>query len=109
MANFLNEIQELLNGEEVEAIVIGNNSWGDYGLKGKVIPPELFNKVVDWDIAKQYLNYEYDDGYGAPECHAVYVYTKARILFVNNYDGSTSLCAIPRHPIDCKPIMPGGG
>lgn len=110
MSNFLKDIEECLEeGEVIESGVIGEMGWGDYNSENvpnyNDIPK---GKTLPWDEMKKWLNYEYCVGYGAPECNSVYIWTNKRVLFVSQYDGSTSIHGIPRNPIDCFPEMPGG-
>lgn len=111
MANLAKDLKKWFEeGEVVEGVVIGKMGWGDYN--SGVVPgysgmPR--GVVLSWEEAEKLLDFEYDDGYGAPECPAIYVWTNTSIYFVVQYDGSTSLEIVPRNPIDCTPHMPGGG
>jgi hypothetical protein len=109
MANLRTWIEEAANGEPIEAVVIGEMGWGDYGsenVPGYESHPR--NKVLAWETAAPLLDYEFSDGYGAPGCEAITAWTKSRVIFVSEYDGSTCPCWVPRNPIDYKPDMPGG-
>lgn len=112
---FAKEIVEYLKymGEteaDIEGVVIGGMGWGsDYNSEG--IPDfkaQPRNTVISWDEARPWLEYTYSSGYGAPECNAIYIWTSGHVYFVSQYDGATSLCEVPRNPIDCSPDMPGG-
>lgn len=98
-------ILDCAGDEEIEAVVLGAVDY--YSKTVPKVYPE--NKVLTWDEASKYIDYTFDDGYGAVECHAIYAWTKNKVIFVSCYDGSTRPCVIPRHPIDCEPQMPGGG
>ena len=102
MANLINWITEAAGGETVEAIVVGKKGWTNND------PVPIFGKVVSWEIAKPLLDYEFNDGYGSPQCHAITVWTETKVIFVDQYDGATNIRWIPRNPIDHDPIMPGG-
>lgn len=111
IANLKTQILELANGEPIEAVVIGNMGWDDYGIEE--IPAESrdesnWDKVISWEKAAPLLDYDYDPGYGAPGCQAIVVWTPNKVMFVSQYDGATSLEYVPRHPIGHKPNMPGG-
>ena len=54
--------------------------------------PQKLKKVID------YLDYDFDDGYGRQQCHDFFIYTKEEIFYIHEYDGSTYLCSIPRNP-----------
>jgi len=107
--NFLEDIKKVVNAEEVESVVIGEMGWGDY--RKELVPlynDQLKGKLLSWEEAEKWLNYEYDSGYGAPSCNAIYVWTKTRVLFVVQYEGSTWIEEVPRNPTNIMPRMPGG-
>jgi hypothetical protein len=109
MANLKQWLVEMANGEEIVAVVIGEMGWGEYGsegVSGYAYHPR--GVVLTWGEAAPLLDYEFDDGYGAPNCEAVYAWTVSRAIFVSQYDGSTSPQWMPRNPVACKPEMPGG-
>ena len=110
MANLIEWIKEIAGDEDVKDVVIGGMGWA-YDYNSEKVPnyskiPK--NVVLNWEEAKKYLNYEFDDGSGSPKCNAVYAWTKKKIIFVVQYDGSTFPCWVPRNPGICTPIMPGG-
>lgn len=111
-ANLKAWILDAADGEKVLGIVIGNMGWSDYQLES--IPEESqnkkhWNKVLSWKDAEKLVDYTFDDGYGAPGCQAITAWTKDRVIFVKQYDGSTRINWVPRNPIDHTPNMPGGG
>lgn len=105
---FLNDLEEYIGDEQVSSIVIGEMGWDHYNEVGKEISSDLKGFLLNWDEARPLLNYEYDSSYGVPECHSVYIWTKSRVIFVAQYDGSTSITSVPRDPIAVIPEMPGG-
>ena len=114
---FAEDIEAAAGGEPIIGIVIGPFGWGDYvpilseePERKRAVPQELRGKVLTWEQARPWLNYKYDRGYGAPDCHAIFAWTENRVIFVDQYDGATSVCWVPRHPTaDRVPYMPGGG
>lgn len=110
MANLIVWIEELAGGELVEAVVIGEMGWGDYG-KERVpnYAEQPKGVLLSWEEAKRWLNYDFSDGYGAPECNAVFVWTTNKVMWVTQYDGSTCMNSAPRNPVAVMPHMPGGG
>lgn len=101
MTNLIDEIVEIVEKEKIVGVVIGETGLGDYGSDAVPLYSEQpKGKVLDWETAKKYLNYEYDSGMGAFGCNAIYVWTDTKVLFVSQYDGATSICSIPRNPID---------
>lgn len=102
MANFLHDIEQALNGEVVEGIVLGTRGplWGrDEALTDR--------QVRSWDEVKAQLDYEYDAGYGCEDCHALWIWTPTRVLFICCYDGSTWVSGVPRNPTPGGNYTPG--
>ena len=99
--SFAEDIEAALAPEEPLFAVIGAKGWS-YKVDGEPV-------VREWRDVRQKLDYQYDDGYGSPDCHAVYVWSETQVAFVSQYDGSTNVCVIPRNPEDGEPSMPGGG
>jgi len=106
---FADDIEVEAEGEAIEAIVIGNMGWDDYGADERH-QPGLARKgeVLSWAEARPLLDYEYDRSYGAPDCHSITAWTESRVLWVTQYDGSTYLSSAVRNPTAHKPTMPGG-
>jgi len=101
-------LSKLQEGEVVEAVVFGEYGWDDPGTN--LIPVDRRNKVLSFGEAKQYMKgWSFKNGFGEPDCYAVYIWTNFRVFWVALYDGSTRLNSMPRNPIDCVPGMPGGG
>lgn len=107
MTTFAQDIEEAARGEKIISIVIGEFGWGGYKSEGK--PEWVKGMVLSWEEARPTLNYRYDDGYGTPECQAIYAWTENWVIAVSNYDGSTHVYSIPRNPVGCMPEMAGGG
>jgi hypothetical protein len=96
--------------EEIEFAVIGKHFSDAYGTNPD--PNLPFNnaplgKVMPWRLAKSFLLYEYSSGFGGIDCHPVYAWTKTRVLYVHDYDGSTTIDSLPRNPIDVMPKFGG--
>lgn len=109
MANLIEWIESTAEGEPIQAVVIGKTRWYDYGKEN--IPTwdkQPRGKVISWEKAKEFLDYQFNSGFGAPGCNAIYAWTKSKVIFVSQYDGSTSIEWVPRDPIECNPEMPGG-
>jgi len=109
--NAYDELMEFLeSGEVVEGIVFGEYGWGGYGEKAnRKVQRKHHGKLMSIEEAKPLMDdWSFYGGYGSPECNATYVWTNKRVIWVTQYDGSTTLDSAPRHPIDCMPNMPGG-
>lgn len=105
MSNFKADIEEELNGEPVEGIVVGRiYGWYDGSEEEeKGFPSTLRDTLQSWDVVAPLLDYEYDSGYGGQECHSIWLWTPTRVLFVHEYDGSTYVASVPRHPTAGQP------
>ena len=102
-------IEKCADGEPVLGVVIGQMGWGDYG--SEMVPgykEQPRNRLLTWEAALPHLSYEFDNGYGAPGCNAIYAWTASRVIAISQYDGATAPFWIPRNPQDCVPEMPGG-
>ena len=103
MANLKQWVLSVAAKEKIEAVVIGNMGWSDYKLE--TIPEASqdksnWNKVLSWRKAAPLLDYEFDSGYGSPGCQAITVWTKSKVIFISQYDGSTGVTSVPRNPVD---------
>ena len=101
-------ITQTADNEPIEAVVLGEKGDLWYGKEedeGEEKAP--LGKVLSLSEAMPFIQYEFDNGYGAPECHAITAYTKSWVIFVVQYDGSTAPYRVPRNPIDHMPEMPG--
>ena len=112
MSTFKDDILSAVEGSPIEAVVLGSKGWDEiymYNEEDERVPvPWPTGEVIPWEEALPFLEYDFDRGYGGPECHAIYVWTKDRVFFVSQYDGSTGIESIPRNPTDELPSMPGG-
>lgn len=96
-------------GQNVEAVVIGEMGWGDYNSENVPNYDKCPKGVVlKWEDALPFLKYKFYHGYGSPGCQAIYAWTKSWVIFIAQYDGATSPHRVPRNPIDIMPTMPGG-
>lgn len=109
MENLKQWILDTAEGEAIEAVVIGEMGWGNYGhdaVKNYSQMPK--GKLLTWDEAEKWIDYEFDSGYGAPGCQAIYAWTANKVIAISAYGGATSCYSIPRNPIDVMPFMEGG-
>jgi hypothetical protein len=108
MTTFAEDILKEAAGEKITGVVIGEMGWPNWGEEGKPKWDHVKNKLITWKEAFPLLNYEYDTGYGSPHCQAIYAWTKTRVIYVAQYDGSTTIHSIYRNPVNCLPEMHGG-
>jgi hypothetical protein len=106
MANIKKWLEDavLEYGEPIEAIVVGRH----YGLRwdeGLKLDNENIVLSVEEGLSK--LDQEFDDGFGGADCFPMYAWTKTRVFFIGEYDGSTELEWVPRHPIAIAPTFSG--
>ena len=106
---FAQELEREAQGEPILGVVIGNCGWDGYRWTAPLPMVEEGYPLLTWEEARPHLDYTYDDGYGAPDCHSVFLWTETRVIFVSQYDGATRLETIPRDPVPSNPYMPGGG
>ena len=113
--------KELHEGESIEAIVFGAWGWGRVPKQNESwqpaydepepppVPFDRRGKLLTADEAKPLMvGWSFFGGFGSPRCYAVHVWTNQRVLWVTQYDGSTDLNSMPRHPAAVIPDMPGG-
>lgn len=115
-------LSHLLPYEIVEAVMFGAYGWGDapqfpgeewepYGDEEDppCVPFDRRGVPLTWDEAEPFMRgWSFYGGFGSPNCYATYVYTNMRIFYVSQYDGSTALRSLPRHPSSgTMPQMPG--
>lgn len=109
MPTLIKWIEDLSDGQPVEAVVIGEMGWGDY--KSETVPNYINQPrgvVLTWDQALPWISYGFEDGVGAPGCNAVHAWTESWIISVLRFDGLTEPFRIPRNPMAILPEMPGG-
>ena len=80
----------------VEAVIFSKGGWGFHKF-----PDDLgAGQPMTWKQAAPFLEkMSIKGGYGAPVCCPMRIYTPSHIIFVSEYDGSTRLNDIPRHPV----------
>jgi len=114
---FATDIEEAAEGEPIEAIVIGEMGWEGYGDDDRHAPGlARKGEILRWAEARPLLDYEYDRGFGAPDCQAIRAWTENKVIWVTQYDGSTSVNSAlrnppppsPDDPTSFIPMMPGG-
>ena len=110
MANFKQDILEAVGDEVIEAIkILGVQvSWS--GDDSKFVPGDAYaGKLVsgiEIPNVLRALDYEYSTGYGSQDCHTILVwttvpdhsYSTGNVYSIHEYDGSTSIISVPRHP-----------
>lgn len=79
----------------IVAIVIGPDYTADYG--SPLGPDEGI--VLSREDGLQKLDVVFDNGYGGADCRPIFAWTERRVAFIQEYDGSTGLAWVPRHPL----------
>lgn len=97
--NLAKWIESAADGEPIEGVTVG-----DFHSFIISLQP---GKLMTWSEARPLLDYEFGEGYGRAECHPICAWTKSRVIFVAEYDGSTSIAWYPRNPVDCMPGYDG--
>lgn len=98
---FKQDILDAADGEPILAIKFDDSVLDSYW--GKVDPrweasKHLKDKLCTWEELGPLLDYEYDSGYGSMDCHNITAWTATKVIYINEYDGSTSICYLPRNP-----------
>ena len=110
MTTLLKQLREFTD-DPIVAVQIGEMGWSGYNVPSG-LPKDYMSKlskVMKPDEAMPYLEYEFDSGFGAPNCTAVLIFTKKNVYSVFQYDGATGMFEIPRKPTKgFIPDMPGG-
>lgn len=100
LANALMELEKKL-GEEIESFTIGPHD--DTPWDAPKVEPVLVSRTEG--LLK--LNYEYNNGFGCPDCHPFYAWTPSWVFFIHEYDGATGIRKIPRNPQAIEPHFGG--
>jgi hypothetical protein len=124
-SNAWESLVEFARPEEINTIIVGNYGWSpdeileedSYRINWEkeevvdtFIPLHLRYRPLEPQKIQPYFVeglLEYDQGFGSPECYAIYAYTDSRVIFAVQYDGSVSLHSIPLKPEGCVPEIPG--
>jgi hypothetical protein len=110
-ASFWENILDATGDEVIESVVIGPygaaNNYPEHDDDTDTIPKEKLGKRLSPAEAQPLLSYPHDQGYGSPKCHSVYAWTANRVIFVVQYDGSTRVTWVERHPADVFPSLYG--
>lgn len=98
---FKQDILDVANGEPILAIKFDDNVLNNY--YGKPNPrweatKHLVNKLCTWEELSPFLDYEYDCGYGSMDCHNIVAWTATKVIYIHEYDGSTSVVYVDRNP-----------
>lgn len=108
-ADLMDALEE---GEVVAGVVFGAYGWDGYHEEeflAQPIPADKRGVVLTLNEARPLMHgWSFYGGYGAPTAYATYIWTNKRVIWVTQYDGSTTLDSAPRNPVDCVPGMPGG-
>lgn len=91
-------------GEPIEAIVVGRHDNRRYDEKSEL---DDENIVLAPELGLKKLDEEYDNGYGGADCFPMYAWTKSRVFFIGEYNGSTGLNWVPRNPVNIEPHFSG--
>lgn len=99
-------IEDCARPENVEFAVIGEYS-GSCRSDAQPFNDAPIGVVLPWDKARAFLLYEFDAGYGSPDCHPVIAWTATKVITIMEYDGAVSPAWFPRNPTDVKPTFDG--
>lgn len=95
--NFKEEILKIV-GDEFDSAIIKIFDTDGVSEENQKVPDKYFKKCVELKEVINFLDYTYDNDYGGQECHDIIIWTNTKIIFVHEYDGSTSLWVYSRNP-----------
>jgi hypothetical protein len=98
LVNFLTNIKNAIEGEDFECVILCNESIGYISNDPRDIDVKYINIPLSMKQVELLFNYEYYDGFGGQDCHNIFIYTRQKIYYVHEYDGSTELRSVPRNP-----------
>lgn len=108
MAVIATWIEEIADGEPIEAVIIGPHDDDTFrGLDHTPFNAAPINQIISWEQAKPFLSYEYDNGFGGADCHPVFAWTPTKIITITEYDGATGPAWFPRNPTNIQPGFDG--
>jgi hypothetical protein len=96
--SFKNDILEVADGESILAIRMDTSPFYRSDCARKELSKHLDKQVISWEEAAPFLDYPYDTGYGAQDCHDIVAWTENKVIYIHEYDGSTSVCYLDRNP-----------
>ena len=107
--NLKGDILRCLESEHVIGVVLGHGD-GSYGEVSHIpnYSSMPFGKLLSWDEALKWIDYDYYGGFGTGGCQCFYMWTEQSVLLVEGYDGTCHIVKIPRNPIDVLPVFIGG-
>ena len=102
-ANLAKWIEDAVGDEPIDAVVIGPEQGHDYRDPTELRQGQKLGVRLAWPEAKPMLDYEFYSGYGSADCNPITLWTRTRVFFIAEYDGSTRLVSVPRNPVDHTP------
>jgi hypothetical protein len=92
------EILAVADGEPIEAINLGEENIYCYeGKDSRDIPEDKLNKILSWEEGAKYLDYTWNSGFGGSDCHFITAWTASKVIYIHEYDGSTTVVYVPRN------------
>lgn len=79
MAVLRDWILDMADGEPVVGVVIGKFGWDHDKRPGEDESPPM-GILLSWDEARPHIEYEFDDDFGAPGCHAITAWTQNWVI-----------------------------
>lgn len=99
MARLCDWIEEMADGEAVEAVVIGNLESDPDWRSEEEEPEHPYQRVVlSWEAALPHISYEFEEKSNVAQCHAIVAWTASWVISIGEYDGNTEPIRIPRNP-----------
>ena len=67
------------------------------------VPADKVGKLLNWEEAAPWLDYDYEGGFGKGGCHPIVAWTRLLIIYTTEYDGRHRLVCKPRKPVAYEP------
>jgi hypothetical protein len=88
------------NDDKIVSAVVGHDERAEYESPEREI---VTRPVQTWEEASKKIDYDYSNGFGGADCHAVIAWGEKFVYFVHEYDGATGINSVPRNPMECAP------
>jgi len=97
--SFEADILAVADGEPILAVKIINVPYSYGSPDSRFEATKQFeNQVLPWATLENFFRYQYDTGYGSMDCHDIVAWTETKVIYIREYDGSTSVVYVPRNP-----------
>jgi hypothetical protein len=97
MANFKQDIIEAV-GDDTPTIIVIHKTETWYKDPKYKSGDSFADVSLTYEFGLDLLDYDYDAGYGAQDCHDILIWSNNWVYYIEEYDGATYVNKIPRTP-----------